>query len=129
MEELRILVADDHDKLRASVVRLLSSDFHVVGAVANGEELVQAAILLYPDVIVSDIDMPLLDGVSARKELLARGIDRPFVFMSLTSEMAATRLQGGFLSYVHKNDLWEELKLAIQATAAGRSYRSKSVNY
>ena len=77
MDRLRVLIAEDHEDLRGIVVAVLSSEFEVIGAVGDGEKLVQAAISLKPDVIVTDIVMPLMDGFSARNELRAKGIDHP----------------------------------------------------
>jgi DNA-binding NarL/FixJ family response regulator len=55
---LRVLIAEDHEEVRKMIVSLLSTEFQVVGAVSDGHELVDAATLLNPDVIVSDIAMP-----------------------------------------------------------------------
>ena len=62
---LRVLVADDNDDLRCELVGLLESVFDIVAAVSTGRELVDAAVALEPDVIVSDLVMPSLTGAQA----------------------------------------------------------------
>jgi CheY-like chemotaxis protein len=129
MTAVRVLVAEDNREVRRIVVELLSSDFEIVGEAADGQELIQAVVALQPDVVVSDIVMPLMDGLSAREQLQAMSHQPPWVFMTLLElgefgpivEDAAT-------AYVHKKDLYTELKPAIRAVAAGRSYFSRSLS-
>ena len=126
-EKLRVLVAEDHDAIRAFVVTLLSKEFQVVGAVGDGEQLVEAALLFWPDVIVSDIAMPLMDGLMARERLLSKKIHIPFVFITVLDMVKyLSNLDEYPLGYVHKMDLRDELGLAIQAVADGHSYLSRS---
>ena len=65
LNHARVLLADDHLAILNRVSALLSATFEVVGAVANGRELVSAGIRLDPDVIVTDITMPKLSGIEA----------------------------------------------------------------
>ena len=74
MKGLRVLVAADHEDLRALLVALLCSDFQVVAAVDESEQLVEAAIFLKPDIIISDVGMPWIDSFSIKNELWSRGI-------------------------------------------------------
>jgi DNA-binding NarL/FixJ family response regulator len=123
----RIVVAEDHENLRGIVVAMLSSEFQVVGAVGDGDQLVQAVLFLQPDVIVSDIRMPGKDGLAAREELRFRGIDLPFVFMTMLEPSDLFPLiRKGAVAYVHKTDLFNELKLAIAATLQGHTYFSNA---
>jgi CheY-like chemotaxis protein len=87
-EALRILVADDHDAMRQCVVCVLSINFLVIGAVSDGSELVEAAVCLKPDLIVSDVRMPRLNGTEAMNKLRAVGINIPFVFISCDKYLA-----------------------------------------
>jgi DNA-binding NarL/FixJ family response regulator len=127
MDRLRILLAEDHEGLRRMLVALLDTEFDVVNQVGDGDQLVRAAFLLQPDVIISDIEMPLTDGFSARKELQTVGIDRPFVFITMIDiARLPPHLRDGVVGYVHKADLATELSLAIHAVAQGTSYVSRS---
>lgn len=122
-KKLRVLIAEDHESVRGVLVALLNSDFEVVAAVGDGVDLVKAAILYRPDAIVSDIIMPMLDGLSARKHLLIKGIDIPFVFITL--DMGLTSPDSDRASYVYKSDL-VELPDSLRTAAAGGTYLSRS---
>ena len=123
-KSLRVLVAEDHESLRRILVALLQSEFEVVASVGDGDELVKAAILFRPDVIVSDIVMPVQDGLSARKQLLSRGVDVPFVFITLDTDLISP--DAHTTSCVHKSDLTAELTHSVRTVAAGGIYLSQT---
>jgi DNA-binding NarL/FixJ family response regulator len=87
--------------------------------------LVLAAIALSPDVIVSDLEMPLLSGVAAMKELHAAGHLVPFVLLTAGADHARGWLQMGVLAVVDKSDLYVDLIPAVRSAAEGRSYLSR----
>jgi DNA-binding NarL/FixJ family response regulator len=118
-ERLSVLVADDHEKMRDCLVRVLQTEFDVIGAVGDGDELVNAAIELEPDVIVSDIHMPRLSGIEANKRLREQGVDVPFVFVS-TDPSPMHRLEGALGAYVGKADLISHLNAKVQCVASER---------
>jgi len=120
-----VVVAEDHETVREILVALLRSDFEIVAAVADGAELVKAATRFQPDVIVSDILMPVQDGFIARNELMSGGIDIPFVFITMLDASLVSPLPEN-LSYVHKSDLTRELADGIRAVARGEVYLSQS---
>ena len=78
MTALRVLVADDNADVRRIVIELLSSDFQVIGEAADGQDLIQCAVSLQPDIVVSDIVMPLMDGLSAKEHLRSMSLRPPF---------------------------------------------------
>ncbi len=118
MARLRVVVAEDHDGMRALIVRLLSAEFEVVGAVGDGQSLVASAASLKPDVIVSDIHMPSRTGPQAMQDLSSLGYEIPFVFVSLDFEF----MTQGQASFVSKLNLRTELVLAVCMAASGRVY-------
>jgi len=126
VNELRVLVGEDNEDIRAITVALLSSEFQVVGAVGDGEQIVMAAIFLKPDVIITDISMPGMDGIAAMTELRSRGVEYPFVFMTVMSIAGFSGRVEGPVGYVHKNDLFSELKLAVHSVMLGDIYISRS---
>ena len=73
------LVADDSDEIQRAVVRQLRDTFEIVDVVSTGRQLVDAALALNPDVIVSDFSMPSLNGAEALKALRDAGHAFPFV--------------------------------------------------
>jgi len=125
LQKLRVLVAEDHESVREILVGILRPEFEIIAAVSDGENLVNAAILLKPDVIVSDILMPVRDGLSAMAELQSRGVQFPFVFITLLDVGVVSPLPQT-ISYVHKSDLTTELIAGIRAVARGEIYLSRS---
>jgi DNA-binding NarL/FixJ family response regulator len=125
MKKARVLIADDHDKMRCLIVELLDIDFPVVGAVDNGDDLVKAAARLRPDVIVSDIMMPRMSGLAARDTLIATGRAIPFVFVSgLGKEVASLLPTSCPVAFVHTKDLSSHLCNAVEAVLSGGVYLS-----
>lgn len=130
MRKVRVLIADDHRGMRSTIVRVLSSEFKIVGVAGDGEELVDSAIALNPDVIVSDIYMPLLSGPGALKELGARGYDIPFVLVSVDPYGIEEFLRQGAAAFVEKCDMGTALVPAVHSAALGYTGFSlaKSIN-
>src|SRR5262245_4989232 len=72
MDSIRILIADDHAHFRAGIAALLQSapDTEVIGEAATGDEAIERAAALQPDVILMDINMPSVNGVEATRRIL-----------------------------------------------------------
>ena len=115
--KLRVLVADDHEQARWAIAHLLQAECNVVGAVTDGAQLVDAAILLRPDVIVSDVSMPSLSGPQAMDQLKAKGSDIPFVFVSADSSNKEKFIEQGRSAFVAKIDMGRELVTTVCAVA------------
>jgi len=126
MGRLRVLIADDNDSVRAAVGRLLEERFEIVGAVSTGRELVDAALAQRPDVIVSDLDMPSLDGLAAMKVLRDAGHTIPFVLLTAMEGDVRDWIDMGVIGVVLKSDLLD-LVAAVQSAAAGRIYLSRTL--
>jgi CheY-like chemotaxis protein len=116
-ELLRVLVADDHEKMRICLVQILEREFSVVAAVADGYELIEAATRLKPDVIVSDVQMPHLTGPEAMMTLNAGGAEIPFVFVCSDQDMVMEVTQN-FSACIHKVDALTELGAAVRCATA-----------
>jgi DNA-binding NarL/FixJ family response regulator len=98
----------------------------IAGAVTNGRQLVDAATALRPDVIVSDVSMPLVTGPDAMRELRARRLEIPFVLIGTNSVAAAELIREGAVAFVDKIDIGYELELAVFAASIGQVYFSRS---
>jgi len=122
----RVLLADDHAANAQLLRDLLELEFEVVGAVQNGYALVGAAETLSPDVIVSDIGMPGLDGIEAAKRILYRNPAARIVFVTVHDEpeMVKRSLAIGALGYVLKMVAGEELVPAVRAALNGARHVS-----
>ncbi len=81
-------MADDHVEMLDEIRALLSQDYEIVGAVENGRKLVEAANLLHPDLIITDISMPVMTGFEAVARIRALGLSPRVVFLSVQSSAA-----------------------------------------
>src|ERR1700688_3955040 len=82
---MRCLLVDDHESVRMGVTAILSSraNIEVCGEAANGEEAVEKARELKPDLIIMDVNMPVLDGIHSAKEIRTFLPDVPILFFSM----------------------------------------------
>ena len=123
--KIRILVADDHPMLREGLVAVLSTqpDFDVVGEAADGSEVVQLAETLLPDVILLDLEMPVVDGVAALEQLRENGSGaRTIVFTAYdTDERILGSLRAGARGYLLKGASRAELFEAVRTVHSGGS--------
>ncbi len=114
---MKILIAEDNDRIREHLVMLLRNDFDIVDAVGDGVTLVAAAIELCPDVVVSDISMPRLSGPRAMAELKLQEYDIPFVFISADSPVF--ELKGA--AFVKKSDVGRDIVPAVYKAFFGQT--------
>lgn len=127
MPRARVLIADDFEEMRWLVGHALSQHFTIVGSVADGRTLVNAAKSLHPQVIVSDICMPSLTGPEAIRELRSSGLNIPFVLMSTNMRDANAYIDVGALGLIDKMDIGHELLPAVWAASIGQTYLSRHV--
>ncbi len=129
MNRARVLVADDHEFVREGLVNLLRHKFDVVGAVADGHLLVDAATRLRPDVIVTDVSMPGLSGIEAFERLKAAGSEAKVIVLTLhtDAELAAKLIRLGVSGFVMKLLAAGELVGAIEQVLLGHCYLSPSL--
>ena len=106
-----ILIADDHTILAEGLVSLLKDRFDVVGTVADGNLLIEAAERLRPDVIIADINMPSMSGLDALTRLKKRGVDSKFIILTMhgEAEIAARAMRAGASGFLLKHSAGEEL--------------------
>jgi len=103
---------------------LLEDDFDLVGAVADGEALVQAARRLNPDVIIADISMPVMNGLDAVRQLKKDGATAKIIFLTMHADdrLLAEAFRCGGSGYVLKQSAGEELITGIGKVLAGQKY-------
>lgn len=126
LSKVRILLADDHPHFPQLVESLLEPTFHVVGMVVDGQALFEAALRLKPDIIVTDISMPILNGIDAVDELRKSGCTSKVIFLTVHSDpdFVRTCLATGALGYILKPRVAIDLIPAIHLALAGRLFIS-----
>jgi len=120
----RVILADDHILMLDALRNLLEPEFEVVGTFADGRALVEAAPQLKPDVIVLDIGMPLMNGLSAGQRLkrLMPAAKLIYLTMNQDQDMAAEAFRLGANGYLLKHSAASELVAAIRQVVRGGSY-------
>ena len=111
--------------------RLLEPEFEVIGKVRDGEALFEEAMRLKPDVIVSDISMPVLNGIEAAERLKESGCNSRIVFLTVHSDPDFVRrcLSAGAFGYVAKSRIANDLALAIREALAGNIFVSRHLTH
>ena len=129
MRRLRVLLADDHRIVAEGLKKLLEPEFDLVGVVEDGFALLEAAAEKKPDVIVTDISMPGINGIEALEELKKKNPDVHVVVLTMHRDVAYARraLDAGALGYVLKHSAPEELVMAVRAAAAGRAFITPAI--
>ncbi|MET0736291.1 MAG: response regulator transcription factor [Microbacterium sp.] len=131
---IRLLIADDHPVVRAGLAGLLSDEpgFEVVGEASDGEEAVRFAAATRPDVVLMDLRMPHVDGVTATARIVAgeAGSPAPRVLILTTYEsddQILAAIEAGASGYLLKAAPQAEIVAGIRSVAAGQSALSPAV--
>jgi len=121
-----ILIADDHQLFAESLRSLLSPFYDVVGIATNGRELTELAMRFKPDLTVTDLSMPVLNGLDAMQNLTAMGLRSKFVVLTMHVDISLAVLvfRAGASAFVLKTASGNELKEAIEIAHRGGCYLS-----
>ena len=131
-EAIRIVVADDHEVVRAGFAALLDTqpDFTVLGTASDGGEAVRVCRDLKPDVVLMDVRMPSLDGIEATRQLAGTGESGPRVLILTTfdlDEYVFDALRAGASGFLLKDVTAERLFDAVRVVAAGEALLAPAV--
>lgn len=125
MANTRIIIADDHTVVRKGTRQILEGepDFEVVGEAANGEEAVQIAEELHPDIAIIDISMPILDGIGATKQIKGVSPGTAVLILSVydNDEFVFALLEAGAAGYLLKDVSGQDIVNAVRAVGRGES--------
>lgn len=131
MEKIRLLIADDHPVVREGLAGMLAGqpDFDVIGQVENGAMAVAQASNLQPDVVLMDLRMPGIDGVTATQEIKKHQPEvNVLVLTTYDSDADIVRsIEAGATGYLLKDAPRDELFRAIRAAAYGQSALSPTI--
>lgn len=126
MTQTRVLIVDDHPMVAEGIQAILETydDIQVVGVLGNGQEAIDRFAALESDVILLDLNMPGLGGLSATEIILERQPETRILILSMhdSPEYISTALSHGARGYVLKDVPTEEIKTAIDAVMAGEQY-------
>jgi len=121
---IRILLADDHQILREGIRRSFEAAGHeIVGEAANGAEAVEQALELKPEIVLMDLSMPVMDGVTATQQICEQLQDTQVVVLSMHDDVTKTRqaLDAGANGYLSKGSSFSEVLSTVEAVAAGET--------
>jgi two-component system nitrate/nitrite response regulator NarL len=123
---IRLVIAEDHNSLIDGIRHFLGDvdDIELVGTANNGHELCQVVQAHKPDVVVTDIRMPLMDGIAATQEILKTNPAVKVVAFTMFDQDDAVQqmLEAGACGYILKNSSLTELLEAIRAVYRGEKY-------
>jgi DNA-binding NarL/FixJ family response regulator len=126
MSRARVLLAEDHAAVARQLREVLEAEFEVIAVVPDGLALLRATRALRPDVVVSDIEMPGVDGIDAAVEILKQDPDARIVFVTIHDEPALVErgMSCGALGYVLKLSAGEDLLPAVRSALRGEQHVS-----
>lgn len=120
MQKLRILLADDEALIRLDLREMLTEAGHeIVGEVANGQEAVQLAQELHPDIVIMDVKMPVMDGLTAAQQITEAEI-APVLLLTAYSQqdIVARATEAGVIAYLVKPVREQQLFPAIEVAVS-----------
>lgn len=125
----RILLADNHPMILEGLRKLLEPGFEVVGAVVDGRKLLQSAEVLAPDLVITDISMPEMDGLEVTRRLQALSPRMRVLILSTHTRPSWVRaaFEAGAWGYLPRTSLPDEIELAVREVLNDRFYLSPAV--
>src|SRR4051794_9622076 len=122
MAPVRVLIVDDHHALLSAIRGLLAQEFEVVGEAHDGDEAIQMARDLRPDVVLTDLAMPRRGGLDAIRRINSDGSASAIIVLTVLADSAVVgaAVEAGASAYVLKAQAGVELLPAISAALAGR---------
>ncbi len=131
MDPLRVLIADDHPLFRKGMRALLvaAQDIEVVGEATTGQEVIELADTLQPDVILMDLQMPGINGIEATRQILHTSPHIRILVITLFEDDASvfSALRAGARGYVLKDAKEEEILRAIRSVGSGEAIFSPAI--
>ena len=130
MRRHTVLLADDHAIVTDGLARILKeADFDVVGAVGDGQQLLDAATRLRPDVIITDLSMPGLSGLEALARLRTAHVQSKVIVLTMhhDADLATDAIRGGASGFLLKESAGDELLTAVRHALEGKVYITPTV--
>ena len=127
MGNARVLLADDHSEIRERIADILEHRFDIVASVENGQKALSASLMLKPDILITDISMPILDGIQLASQLRELGYSTKIIFLTVhdDADYVEAAFSTGALGYVLKSNVATDLMPAIHEALKGRRFTSE----
>lgn len=124
MKRVRVVIADDHSLVLEAFRTLISGTVEVVGTATDGREMIKVVRDTEPDIVITDISMPGLNGLDASVKVLKYLPELKFIFLTVSDEpdMVAQVIRSGAMGYLLKSSASSELIRAIETVAGGGTY-------
>jgi DNA-binding NarL/FixJ family response regulator len=129
MKKTRVVLADDHQVLSDAIHCLLEPEYEVVGIFSDGEALVRGAAVLMPDVVLLDVSMPTMNGLTACGHLIKLYPKLNVIFLTMSQDLdtVSEAFRCGAVGYVLKTSAASELTTAIREVLRGRYFATPSL--
>ena len=131
MKKIKILIADDHQLIIDGIKSLINNvpQFDLIAEANNGKEAVKIAKLINPDIVLMDIDMPIMNGIEATEKIKSFNPEIKIIILSMHNEKGLVKklIRLGADGYLLKNSDQNELIEAISKVASGQQYFSPEV--
>lgn len=128
---IRILITDDHQLFREGIANLLSSSpqIEIVGQAENGQEAIEKARKLKPDIVIMDLSLPIINGVDATRILHKELPETKVLVLSMHAEKNYIKeaLEAGAYGYLFKDCTYDQLIEAINTVYQGKKYLSNKI--
>jgi two-component system NarL family response regulator len=125
-DPVRVMIVDDHAMVAEGIEALLETyeDINVIATISNGRDAIEQADTLRPDVVLLDLNMPGVTGLSATEMILERQPEMRILILSMhdSPEYISTALSHGARGYILKDVPSDEIKIAIDRVMAGEEY-------
>lgn len=130
MNRIRILLTDEHVVLTDALITFLSKDFDIAGVARDGHEMILKTTIEHPDIVVADINLPVMSGIEAARAIRKEAPRSKLLFLSMYDEISIVQeaFHAGALGYVLKSSAAYELIKAIHCVARGRRYVSPGIS-
>jgi DNA-binding NarL/FixJ family response regulator len=129
VDKIRVVLADDHREVIAKIRGVLGDEFEIIEAAENGNQAVIAVLELQPDIFVTDISMPVLNGLQAARRIQKTNSRVKIIFLTIHEDrdFIAAAFSAGATGYVTKRRLSTDLVVAIQEALKGHTFVSDSI--